>query len=505
MTDKTELKKELATLLAEKDRRETYDKFHNYYFQDYKLNENGLDISRKNYKAHCTFMDNTAKYKELAFIAPNRSGKSETGSFIVATLAMKDYPKWWKGKRFPDHQPLKIMVLGKSNLAVRDVAQKKLVGSLFDMGSGMIPKEAIVRYRKKLGTPDALQDLYVRDKFGCINHIQFLSYEVDDDVVMGQELNVAWFDEECLRPKLYNEVLMRTMTTEGIVFTTFTPLDGLTPGIMKFMPDTTFPPDGIVRDDEGKETGCYIQHCGWDSAPHLTEEQKEDMKRRYFGDELIARTEGIPTIGEGQIYPFSRDSITCDPFPIPIYWPRVYGFDVGFNKTAAIWIAQDPDTKNLYIYDEYLGRRDTPIVHSAAVRARGKWMWGAVDPAAEKLINPADGRAIFQEYLEQDLNLAIADNALEAGIYDVGMRFQTGQLKIFSTCQQTLKQYSLYRRYEGKIDKKRNPEDDLMDALRYGIRTGLNYLQCPPDPDEKSEEWYYEQNVNSGRSEVTGY
>lgn len=460
------------------------------------------------------FMAATKDYRELAFIAPNRSGKSEAGAFLIAALAMKDYPHWWQGKRFPDHEALKFMAIGKTNLAVRDVAQKKLVGTLFEMGSGMLPMAdendptsvGIIKYSKKggSGVSGAIQDLYVRDKFGCVNHIQFMSMDIEEDVVMGQELHGVWFDEECLKPRLYNEIMMRTMTTGGFVFNTFTPLDGLTHSIMRFMPQLVFPADGIVRDDEGVEQGRFVVHCGWDSAPHLTEEEKEDIRRRYFGDELIARTEGIPTIGEGQVFPFSEEVVKCEPFPIPSYWPRAYGFDVAWNKTAAVWGAQDPETGVIYIYSEYLGRRETPIVHAQAIKERGSWMIGAVDPAAEKLVNPADGMKIFDEYKYKcNLDIVLADNAVEAGIYDVGMAFQTGMLKIMATCTNTLKQYRTYRRNaDGKVDKKNNPEDDLMDCVRYLKRTGMYYARPIPDEDDRQHDMFHDR---SGRNPVTGY
>lgn len=492
-------KRELLSLLQEKERRMKYDKFHEFYFQDHMIDANGQDISRQYYKPHIELMQETAKYRELAFIAPNRAGKSDAGAFLITMHVTKDYPDWYKGKRFGDHEQVKFLVLGKSNLAVRDVAQKKLIGSIFDKGTGLLPKESICEdlCRKKMGTPDALQDLYVRDKFGTINHIQFMSYEIEEDVIMGQEIHGAWFDEECLKTKLYNEVLMRTMTTGGFVFTTFTPLEGFTDGIKRFMPDLTFPENGVVIEDN-KPVGRFVVHCSWDDSPHLTEEMKADIKMRYTGAELIARTEGIPTIGIGQIYKYMPERITVAPFPIPIHWPRVYGLDVGWERTAGVWGAIEPESGIVYIYSEhYLGREPVPI-HASAIRARGEWIPGVIDPAS-RASGQSDGLKLFDLYERERLDLSLADNAVSAGIYKVDNMFANGQLKVFTSCYNLISEIRVYRFDEnGKVVKK---HDHALDALRYLVMSGIQIAEPLPDPDLKAETPDY----NSGRCSVTGY
>jgi phage terminase large subunit-like protein len=46
----------------------------------------------------------------------------------------------------------------------------------------------------------------------------------------------VWFDEEPPQD-IYTEGLMRTMTTQGVVIATFTPLSGLTDVALSFMPE----------------------------------------------------------------------------------------------------------------------------------------------------------------------------------------------------------------------------------------------------------------------------
>jgi len=67
---------------------------------------------------------------------------------------------------------------------------------------------------------------------------------------------------------------------------------------------------------------------------------------------------------------------------IPDNWPRSYGMDVGWNFTVAIWGARDPATNITYLYSEYVGEQQPPAVHASAIKARGAWIHGTIDPAA---------------------------------------------------------------------------------------------------------------------------
>jgi hypothetical protein len=47
-----------------------------------------------------------------------------------------------------------------------------------------------------------------------------------------------------------------------------------------------------------------------------------------------------------------------------------------------VWGAEDPGSKNLELYDEHYQGQGEPASHAAAVRARGDWMTGVIDPAS---------------------------------------------------------------------------------------------------------------------------
>lgn len=61
---------------------------------------------------------------------------------------------------------------------------------------------------------------------------------------------------------------------------------------------------------------------------------------------------------EGAIYDIFNarvgDGFVVSPFAIPRHWPRVVGIDPVGQYTAAVWLAFDPATTMLHLYDEYM-------------------------------------------------------------------------------------------------------------------------------------------------------
>jgi len=221
---------------------------------------------------------------------------------------------------------------------------------------------------------------------------------------------------------------------------------------------------------------CVI-NAGWDDVPHLTEEAKKEMAASYMPHERLARSKGIPSLGAGAIYPVEEEDITVPDFEIPIYWPRVYGMDVGWNKTSAIWAAIDRDTDVVYLTSEHYRGQAEASLHAEAIKARGLWIRGVIDPASRGRAQ-SDGEQLLNVYQDLGLHLSVAINAVEAGIYEVWQRLSTGRLKVFKSLQNWLFEYRIYRRDEkGKIIKE---NDHLMDATRYLIMSGLTMATIRP-------------------------
>lgn len=443
----------LYLLLSEELRRKTVNKIVRYYPSEGPL-------CRGNYPKHLDFFRAGVTHRERLFLAGNRVGKSEgVGGYELTLHLTGDYPDWWEGRRYS--RSVNVWAAGDTGKTVRDILQYKLLGPVGSFGTGLIPERCIEgRPVSKPGVADAIEIVRVKHKSGGISVLTFKSYDQGREAFQGTEQDVIWLDEE---PPLsvYTECLVRTMTINGMVLCTFTPLLGLSDVVLHYLPD------GKLSAEE--DASKYVVIATWDDAPHLGEKEKSELWGSFPPFQRDARTKGVPQLGSGAIYPIPETEIVVKPFQLPEYWPRCYGMDVGWNKTAAIWGAVDRESDVVYLYSEHYQGLAEPAIHAAAIKGRGS-MSGVIDPSARGR-NQQDGQQLLRQYQDLGLDLSDADNAVEAGIYAVWMRLSTGRLKVFDTLTSWLSEYRIYRRDEnGKVVKK---NDHAMDCTRYLVLSGL--------------------------------
>ena len=444
----------------------------------------GTPFGIENCPKHRAFFDAGADYNERLFLAGNRVGKSIAGAFEASCHATGVYPKWWRGKRF--NKPTKGWVVGSTARSTRDVVQKELIGPIGAWGTGMIPKDKLGQWFALQGVPQGIDIIQVKHVSGGWSTIGFKNYEQKIDAFFGTDMDWIWMDEECPQ-EIYNECLLRTMTTNGIIYVSFTPLKGLTPMVVKFSETADYlaGAERLINIQTEKEDGeedsedarfkdikshKAIIQAGWDDAPWLTDDKKEQMLADTAPHLREARRSGKPSMGSGNVYPIAIESVLVKPFVIPDYYKRMYALDVGWNVTAAVWAAIDPQTDTIYIYDEYYGKEAPPAVHAAAIRARGHWIPGVIDPAARGR-SASDGTQILRAYRDLGLNLLPANNEVDSGIQNLWQRMTTGNFKVFNTLQDWPREFMLYRRdLKGRIVKH---NDHLMDAIRYALHSHL--------------------------------
>lgn len=196
-------------------------------------------LRREMYPKHMEFMASGSEFRERCFRAANRCGKSVAGAYETVCHVTGRYPEWWEGYRF--NKPVKIWAAGDTAKTVRDIIQVELLGMHSEHGTGLIPGEDIVRTTPKSGVPDAVDTIYVKhyddngDQDG-VSQLQLKSYDQGRIAFQGTEQDAIWLDEECPMD-VYTECLIRTMTTNGLIYLTFTPLKGLTEVVLMFMRD----------------------------------------------------------------------------------------------------------------------------------------------------------------------------------------------------------------------------------------------------------------------------
>lgn len=197
----------------------------------------GTPFSLEKLPRHAGFFRAGAKNRERLFMAANRSGKTVGGAYEMGLHVTGEYPDHWQGRRF-DH-PIKAWACGKTGQTTRDTVQKELMGDLGAWGTGMIPKDRIIDTSSRAGVPGALDTVQVRHVSGGVSILGFKSYDQDEQAFYGTAIHVGWCDEEPPL-RIYNEIVIRTMTTGGIVYVTCTPLQGLTPFIVEFCKSAEF-------------------------------------------------------------------------------------------------------------------------------------------------------------------------------------------------------------------------------------------------------------------------
>lgn len=452
-------------LLKERLRRDKYNKFAGMF-------PDTGELKRDLYVRHLEFFEAGLYHPERLFMAGNRVGKTEAGGYEITCHLTGNYPSWWKGKTFD--RRINAMAAGDTSATTKDIIQKKLLGGEYgteSWGTGIIPKECLGKPTIKPGITGAYSEVPIKHKSGGWSTLKLRSYEQGRKIFQGTEEDVVWMDEECPYD-VYEEALVRTMTTNGIFILTFTPLTGLTELVKAFLEARK---EQTLKGDSTK----YTVQAGWDHAPHLTEPMKKKLGEslKLKPHQLKARRDGTPSLGSGAIYPIPKEDIEVKPFLIPKHWPKAYGMDVGWNRTAVAWGAWDRDEDVVYLYSEHYMGDAKPAQHTAAIKGRGTWICGTIDPASRGR-SQKDGERLIEAYLEGGLNVIPANNAVEAGIYEVLSRLSTGRLKVFSNCSNWFEEIALYRRDEkGKIVKE---NDHIMDATRYLIMMLIEIMTTPP-------------------------
>jgi len=227
-----EKKKELLLLLeALKDKRD-----HNkiaYLYPD------EGPLRRELYPKHMEFFEASRLFPELLFMAGNRVGKTLVGGYKTTCHLTGDYPDWWPGRRF--NRPTDGWACGDTSETTRDIVQFILLGPYNDIGSGLIPRDAIVKPVLKVGgVANSIDHVIVKSKFGGESIIGFKHYKQGRQSFEGTHRDFIWDDEES-PIDVYGEQLMRITSTDGsgkggIIYTTFTPLKGLSEVVMSFLP-----------------------------------------------------------------------------------------------------------------------------------------------------------------------------------------------------------------------------------------------------------------------------
>ena len=232
--------------------------------------------------------------------------------------------------------------------------------------------------------------------------------------------------------------------------------------------------------------------------PYMSTHLHTSFMNKYLPDDFIKKAikshdakwvdrfiYGSFDYADGAVYPTFRNAI-CEPFPIPAHFPRLVAMDFGGkDPTALIFLAIDLQNGVVYAYDEYYVTSLNVKEHAKAIKPKLDAIPQGLmirplkaDPAGlQKQI--ATQRSLFDHYAEFGIFCTPAYNNINAGLSKVATYLETGKLKIFSTCTNTIKEGSAYSYDLDKtVDKPVGGFDHLMDCLRYAM------VELPDNPND---------------------
>jgi phage terminase large subunit-like protein len=198
---------------------------------------------RAGYPKQMQFFRHGLHFTERGLFGGNRTGKTHAGVYEDVCHLTGVYPDWWPGCKF-DH-PVNWWAATDTAKNTRDILQEKFCGkpgNMAALGTGMIPGDLLLRHTVKHGIADAYESVFVRHvPTGGISTLQFKSYDQGREAFQGTKNDGIHLDEE---PSLdiYVECLLRLMSTvigepSGMLILTMTPLNGITPLMLQYLPE----------------------------------------------------------------------------------------------------------------------------------------------------------------------------------------------------------------------------------------------------------------------------
>ncbi len=286
--------------------------------------------------------------------------------------------------------------------------------------------------------------------------------ESSSSLIQGMTLSGVMFDEVALMPHSFVEQALARCSIEGSKFWF---------NCNPESPHHWFYKDWILKKEE---RNAFYLHFTMEDNPSLSESMRQRYKRLYTGTFYQRFIEGKWTAAEGLIYPymaqesafcsipnvrFSQYAVSCD---YGIVNPTSCGL---WGEHAGVWYRIDE-----YYYDsrkegetrtddehyEYLCK----LIGERNVRCI------TVDPSAASFIT------LIRRYGK--FNVIPAKNSVVDGIKQVSSALKKGEIKICDNCENSKREFSLYKWGEGSNrDAPLKENDHAMDDIRYFVSSIL--------------------------------
>lgn len=226
------------------------------------------------------------------------------------------------------------------------------------------------------------------------------------------------------------------------------------------------------------KAGRHVTRMSIFDALHYSPTRAKLLVESYPKHVRGARAMGLPSIGEGAVFPIDDDEIVVSPFDIPPHWMELAGLDFGWDHpTAAVRLAFDREAETYYVTQDYAKRQTVPLMHVQTLKGWGEHLpfaWGMEGQQTVLSDQPEQKQKIFRKHgLKMVDTWATFNNGgvgIERGVMEMLELMQAGKFKVFSTCKLFLEEKNGYhrkRKADDKVAQIAKIHDDVLDAARY--------------------------------------
>jgi hypothetical protein len=246
---------------------------------------------------------------------------------------------------------------------------------------------------------------------------------------------------------------------------------------------------------------------------HISKRKYEDMLASLSEEDRAVRLEGKSRRSQGLVYQEFTSKNVVAPFNIPRSWTRYCALDPGWRTFAVLWGAVSPDDKIVLYREMYYHGVKYKDIAERIFAAEGldfdmrtkTWIWNPnqSERIAIHWIDPSgfghheSGEMKVGHLLgSYGLMCSPARNDVDAGIETCRASLMDGidgvpRVRVFSTCLSFLREIRTYRHQRDTKDSTKSERgntpigrnDHLMDAWKYLMLGGMNYLE------QESEEY----------------
>ena len=350
------------------------------------------------YKPHTKqYQFHTSEKHTRLYIGGNRSGKTVGGA--VETC-------YWLMKR----HPYRKLALPEGPVRGRAVAVD------FSYGVDMLMLPEISRWMP----PSFLRNGSWEDSYDKEHRqltlankstLEFRSYEQDLDKHAGASRHFIWFDEEPPQ-HIYNENSLRILDTNGYMWLTMTPVEGITWTYESLYLKGIENPDGDIA----------VIEIDTNENPHLSRAAIERVMGDLDPEERKARERGEYISVGGKIFKMfdTQRHILPEFWLPPKEWEWYSSLDHGYNNQTAIMFHAVSPSNKIITFGEHYEREMIIDDHAKAYKRMVKQFgkepeFNVGDPAINQR-NALTGTSVKQEYADRGIYWADANNDVLSGI-----------------------------------------------------------------------------------------